>query len=512
MARTRRAPISTSRKVEQNEKITEWLGTPKGAWTAASMLAAKTFWTFAPAIKSLIPKFFAPGEPGPGTMAVDKYYRCYISEEFVTSMVALAKSVTKDAPCQTCGADQHHPLSYVAGVICHEAQHPPRAHNNRAESCMAEPKLWNVAADMEINDDLLQCFRMEYEHLSHSGVGAAKLCLPVSVVLPATFRTPEYAKHGIEFPDNLTAEMYYYKLLDLRRKMEEAGELPSPGQPSQGEGEGEGEESDGQGKPTPGQGNGNPLDNNGQDCGSGAHGDKQGWESDTPGPDSPGISEAEGRAIQKDIAKEIKRAQATRGDQPGGMQIWAEGILAPAKVNWRTHFKSLVRRAVAFKRGDDVTTYRRLGRATAASGYSQPFPSTHTPVPRIGVVLDTSGSMGYGEGSPLRAAWSEVEGICKQVQAQVSFMSVDAVAGTLQEITSFKQATLQGGGGTDMRVGIAAMDKAKNPVTVCIVLTDGYTPWPTVAPRHMKVIAALVGGGGAARDVPSFITTVVVDD
>jgi len=247
------------------------------------------------------------------------------------------------------------------------------------------------------------------------------------------------------------------------------------------------------------------------DCGSGAHNGQGAHEKGAPNAQNPGVSESEGDLIRQEIAEKIKDASATRGSIPAGMEMWADSVLKKPQVRWQDVLRKLVRQSVNQRAGDEVRTFRRLGRASAATGYTLAYPSTHTPYHRIGVVLDTSGSMGRGRGSILEEAFAEVQGICDQLGAEVVFVSVDAKAGEVQEITNFKQAKLQGGGGTDMRKGITALEKMRNPVNLCVVLTDGFTPWPTKRPRRLKVVAGLVGRAQGVS-VPSFIKTVNVGE
>jgi len=197
------------------------------------------------------------------------------------------------------------------------------------------------------------------------------------------------------------------------------------------------------------------------------------------------------------------------------MRRWADDILAPPKVDWRKEFKKIVRTAVQRCFGHDRRTWHRLGRSSASTGYKYLYPSSYTPKPKVGIVLDTSGSMGGGnEGSALHEACSETEGICKAVGAQVSFLSVDAQASEITEITDFRDAmkAMQGGGGTDMRVGIRVMEEMREVPDVIIVLTDGFTPWPDVKPRKFGVIVGLCGSNVDKESVPHWARGVVIRD
>lgn len=525
-----------------NSKLDTLLESPEGTWRSARMLASTVFGTFAPAIDALMPRFFEARDGigmGITTMGVDKYYRVYVNNGFTLHLVKRASEISVDNPCPTCGATEHHELAYVAGVICHEAQHPVREHSNRADEInVSDHRSFNVAADWEINDDLLETFIQAYKDHQALNLPYPQLCLPKNVCLPKYFRE-QYPQHADKFPDDQIAEVYYSNLRNLIAEMrqQQAEQEKKQQQKQQGKQQrgGSSDDQDGdQGEQPPKDpqdltdeelekiydGSGDMMDNNGQDCGSGAHGQESDYEDGDPGADNPGISEAENEAIQREIAKNLEEEQNTRGTVPAGMRRWAEKVLAPPKHDWRKEFAKKVRKAVNRAWGHEVRTWRRLGRNSAATNYRYLSPSSYTPVPKIGIVLDTSGSMGGGQaGSRLHIACSEVQGICKQVGAQVTFLSVDAQAGEVTEINNFQDAVrkgaMTGGGGTDMRVGIASMEDMDDPPQVCVVLTDGETPWPDRKPRKdMDVIAAIVGHGAKheAQRVPSWMGTVVIDD
>ena len=192
------------------------------------------------------------------------------------------------------------------------------------------------------------------------------------------------------------------------------------------------------------------------------------------------------------------------------MELWADEVLEPPKVDWRKLLARHVRKAVNRAWGHKRRDWHALGRASAGARYQVLFPAHHTPKPQVGIVLDTSGSMGSGPGSPLYEAYCEIQGICKKLQAQLHFCAVDAQAGKVQKITNLKQALITGGGGTDMRVGVHAFEESREPLDVVVVLTDGYTPWPERKPQKFDLIAAITGSG---RDqTPGWLPTVYVKD
>jgi predicted metal-dependent peptidase len=68
---------------------------------------------------------------------------------------------------------------------------------------------------------------------------------------------------------------------------------------------------------------------------------------------------------------------------------------------------------------------------------------------------------------------------------------------------------LVGGGGTGMRVGIAAAESAYPRPDIVVVLTDGYTPWPD-RPTRARLVAVIIGDQGAAQQAPEWASAVVV--
>jgi len=569
MSTTRRTRSAATPRIKgEFDKVLE---SPRGLWHTGRVMAAKTLYPTAPALHALQPVFTDAVE----TMGVDRWFRCYISEDFVMYMKTLADAVSLSNPCPTCGSVSHHPLAYIAGVIIHESQHCLRKHSKRAEA-LNVPMVqkarhqFNIAGDLAINDDLLETLgmiastdgprlclphfaalecvdpwgafldsSMTYSWVTNATMHFATkdvediegiqpkhrvtLTSPTECSFTATYDgakltcegdvtgvftpgdTVKVAGHSLvfkakeclqpklycgpgfdtvaKFPNDWPVEYYYNEWSKLTSERERLN-VPQVG-PFLSEGD-----------PT--------------DCGSGAHGGEEDHELGAPTSESPGLSETEVDIVRRDVADRIKDAAAQRGNMAKGMQMWADEVLTKSVVSWQKLLAKAVRTASAYRQGHDVRTFRRLGRASASTGYRLTYPSTHTPLPRVGVVLDTSGSMGYGKGSLLSEAMAEVEGICKQLGAEVVFIAVDSGAGEVQEIKSFKEACLTGGGGTDMRVGIAAMEKLRNPVSTCVVLTDGDTPWPTKKSNNINLVAGIVGNSSSYTRIPPFIKVVKI--
>ncbi|WP_078910084.1 VWA-like domain-containing protein [Streptomyces sp. NRRL S-87] len=241
------------------------------------------------------------------------------------------------------------------------------------------------------------------------------------------------------------------------------------------------------------------------DCGSGAHGVPSPWEVGSEGgPARLGPVEAD--ALRRQTAQAMRAHQRTRGTLPAGWQRWAQEVLEPT-VDWRTALAGAVREATAWAAGAVDYTYRRPSRRTPALGGRVVLPSLRRPLPRVAIVIDTSGSMGEEE---LGAALGEVTGVLREVGLhgnRVAVLACDADVHAVARVTSTDQVELAGGGGTDMRVGIRAARALPDRPDVVVVLTDGYTPWPDEMPS-CRLIAALIGPD--APQPPPWVETVRV--
>ena len=73
-------------------------------------------------------------------------------------------------------------------------------------------------------------------------------------------------------------------------------------------------------------------------------------------------------------------------------------------------------------------------------------------------------------------------------------LSCDARVEWVKEILSTKSVKLSGGGGTDMRVGVADAATLRPRLDVLVVFTDGGTPWPE-SPPPFKLIVVYTRSG-----------------
>jgi predicted metal-dependent peptidase len=233
------------------------------------------------------------------------------------------------------------------------------------------------------------------------------------------------------------------------------------------------------------------------ECGSGADG--QPHDCDQPGK----LAGWQADLLRRRVAQEIAEHGKQPGTVPAGLLRWAAGVLTP-KVDWRRLLAAELRRAVSEVAGAVDYSYRKPSRRSAVSG-DVVLPALRRPVPEVAVVCDTSGSM---TDDLLAMVLAEVDGLLRALglARRVRVLACDTAVAPARRVTSARQVELVGGGGTDMGAGIAAAAELRPKPAVCVVLTDGYTPWPFAAPKGMRVVVGLLGDG--APDAPRWSRSV----
>lgn len=372
--------------------------------------------------------------PGLGTVAVDAGWRLFYDPAVVVNWS----------------------VAQTAGVLYHEILHLLRNHADRGR-ITHDPRRWNLAADAEINDDLV----------------GENIRLPGTPVLPAQFGKP----------DNLTAEEYFLAIPQDSERVD-AGEGTASAPDSR--------------------------------CGPGATGIAEPWFTDATralaeisgdGPVHAGLSPGHAQVVRQAVANQIRSFGI--GSVPGHLARWA-GDLTDPKVDWRQELATLVRNATADAMGASDYRYRRPSRRQSAFP-DIILPSLRQPVPNIAVVVDTSGSM---RGNDLETALTEINGILNATgtNRQCTVLSVDAQVQACRKVFHAAEVVVKGGGGTDMRRGIAGASTLTPRPDVVIVLTDGHTPWPTIPPYGMRVVIGLIGCYWNAPETPSWARSVIIRD
>jgi len=328
-----------------------------------------------------------------------------------------------------------HTVEQNASLLVHEVSHLLRDHEGRKKAAgIRDHRRWNTAGDCEINDDLQE----------------EGLPLPGDPPLPA--------RYGLRNGER--AETYYHQL------------------------------------PAPPRGDDHGAIGEGQDCGSGAHGERRFWE--LPADDGseggvPGVDRIKAELVRRDVAQRIEATSIYDTDVPLAWRRWARATLAP-KVDYMATLRHTVRRALRYSTlGRYDRTYRRPHRRQACYGEFI-MASFHQPRPRAGFLIDTSGSMGD---SQLARAVSELGGLTRQIGygAEVIVACCDAAVHDVRKAFTGTSIELYGGGGTDMGVGLRAFVERRNPpIDLLVIVSDCRTPWPADVPPF-PVITVRVGEG-----------------
>jgi len=373
----------------------------------------------------------------------------------------------------------------IAWVLCHEVMHPLRESFTRCEKHAGEHRLWNIAHDMEINDDLVL---IKPEQPGDYGPDAKDR------EFRAPKASPPVLPQTLGFKPGSIAEDYYNRLAAL-------GRGSTPDQSGNGSGREKGEAQKAGEKAAemgakPGAGTGW--------CGSGG-GQAVPGEPDEDAKDSTGRqvgkSEPEIRRIRRETAEAIREeASKGRGDVPAGLQRWADAELKPPKISWEQELAHSIRGLVQ-RAGVVDYTYRRTSVRQAGLGFGPGKPRLagfYEFVPNVAFVVDTSGSMGVAE---LNRAMAEASGVLAVLNASVAFLTCDATVHTAVRAASWQEAAaqLKGGGGTDFcpvfeyLAGLPPDDTENPRPDVIIIVTDGQGPAPAEPPPWASVIWLLVG-------------------
>lgn len=226
--------------------------------------------------------------------------------------------------------------------------------------------------------------------------------------------------------------------------------------------------------------------------------------------------------LRKAVEEALKAAVAKGiGTSPGHLQALIEREFAEKPLPWKALLRMLVKRA--------------MGRVRQTpSGRKRAYPHPHQGVrdwirmafgggrstvlkprrllrqPRVGVVLDTSGSMWSG------AAQKRILGEVQEILEEVGEVVAYQVDTTLQRRETLRRLDQEyqvvGGGGTDMAPGILAAER--DGVDLCVVFTDAWTHGfhNLPSPPRMPVLAVILREKGErAPSLPPWVRVVEVE-
>lgn len=349
--------------------------------------------------------------------------------------------------------EKHFTNNELKGALIHELNHLLRLHFKRAEHIPTKySSILNIAQDLAINTHFAD---MKFE-------------LPKWAVFPSKFG----------FPESLSTEEYFELLMKdydkIKNQLDKFIKVVS----------------------------GN--------CGSCADNQSRPWELPIDDADYPAINNFEQELIRKKVAQDIVKHSKERGNIPGDLLRWAEELVSP-QVNWQAELRAKVKNAIYYEQGKTDYTYTRPSRRQSSmKGFV--LPGQRKPVINITVIIDTSGSM---DNDSLSQCLAETKAILKQTNMSngLRFITCDASIQGDKQITNLLQAKnlMKGGGGTDMTLAIeqACNTKGLPKPNIIILLTDGYTPWPSEKPKVDKFITAVVNG--SVSGVPEWSKVVEVN-
>jgi predicted metal-dependent peptidase len=211
-----------------------------------------------------------------------------------------------------------------------------------------------------------------------------------------------------------------------------------------------------------------------------------------------GRTPVEQQIMRRQVAEAIKReATKGRGTVPADWDRWADRVIDPPKVNWRSKLARACRHTVARRAGAVDMSYHRPSRRQSGLGFGAGraiLPAYFTPVPKVAILVDTSGSMGDDE---LSEAVNESVGVMKAISADVIFAALDAAVNSFKKVRYPRELVtlLRGGGGTDFRVGFTQIEKLplQDKPKIIVFITDGQGPAPQYQPKGIDVVWVLVG-------------------
>lgn len=349
----------------------------------------------------------------------------------------------------------------LKAILVHEMKHVMNGHFLRFGT--KDMMLNNMAGDMAINCEI----RDE------------------GLTLPDWVLYPDDPRFG--FPKNLTYEEYYDLLQEKKQQLQQ--------EKQSGQGGSGGEKGD----------NKQPQTGNGR-CGScgGAREEFEVGDKDAEGNPVDKVDGFTQEAIISKVAQDIvDQASKGIGTIPGNMVRWAKERLKE-KVNWKQELRAQLVSALTYVSGMVDFTRSKPNRRQAAFGNIL-IPSFHQPVPKVGVIMDTSGSMGNED---LAQGIAEIGGILKATKTELTVMSYDTQLSSKQKIFNQTAIKLAGGGGTAMDRAIEEAAAMKPRFDLIVLITDGETAWPAKPILTPRVITVLVRKPYSEEIIPKWMRVV----
>jgi len=342
-------------------------------------------------------------------------------------------------------------LDQRAAVLKHEVLHVVFKHLFRGSTSGTDRELWNIAADLVVNQ-FIKPFR-----------------LPEGAILLSTFP-------GIGLIENDTMENYFSILNKLRNEMQSGG--GGGDEQNKDDEEGKSDDEVAQSRRALAE----LLKNGGAS-------DHSGWENgnlatlDGEPVGSGGLPNALRQAISRVIDDRILEAHRRGGGFGREKLDWLERLVADIRANRkpRLDWKRVLRlfAASGYRTRIRTTMMKESRRFEALPGGRRPAGISIRPLQRIAVVIDTSGSI---DEETYRAFFDEIKVIYRR-GATVVIVECDNQIGRTYRYDGTLPKTITGGGGTSFEPPMQWLrGYSDGRFDACIYFTDGEGQFPETRP------------------------------
>ena len=194
------------------------------------------------------------------------------------------------------------------------------------------------------------------------------------------------------------------------------------------------------------------------------------------------LSEKEQQALERAVDEALRQGTILAGKMGGNVDRTITKMLEP-KVDWREMLRDFVS---SISNDKELSTWRKPNRRHLGAGVYLPSMFSETVGPLV-VGIDTSGSIGAEQLSQFLGELSKIcEAVCPE---KVHLMWWDTAVAGIDVLEPGDYGDLInkvkpcGGGGTDVSCVFEKIESEGIEAEACIVLTDGYTPFPD-APKY----------------------------
>lgn len=210
------------------------------------------------------------------------------------------------------------------------------------------------------------------------------------------------------------------------------------------------------------------------------------WNQDSA---TKGLSATDRELLKNIAAKAITDAMNTgQGNAlPESVTEWASDVLVPTKLDPHEFCKQQVRGVLDHSRTGTRGSYRRRSRRQSAVGGNIIMRGRVNDIKTLYVGIDVSGSRSDDE---LIHDFSELTNLATERGLEVKYFSVSTMPHGVRDLPRGERPVLdRDQAGTDMRVAFDVFDI--HDAKLRLLITDGFTGWPTEVPKGTFNIIAI---------------------